>query len=78
MNSKPNRRGVLPYRQLNTDWQKLVPQAIGCMASAWARLAADAGAKKATQILEREWGHGIPQKIIEAGLLQKARFTHMN
>ena len=78
MNSKPNRRGVLPYRQLNTDWQKLVPQAIGCMASAWARLAADAGAKKATQILEKEWECIIPKNVIEAGLLKKARYMHMS
>ena len=60
------------------DWQPLVPQAIGCMANAWARLAADVGEDNATLILEKEWGHGIPQKVIEAGLLQKARFTHMS
>ena len=72
------RRGVLPYRQLNTDWQPLVPQAVGCLASAWARLEADVGEVNATLILEKEWGHGIPSRVIEAGLLQKARFAHIN
>ena len=72
------RQGVLPYRQTNRDWQPRVKQAIGCMASAWARLAADVGEASATLILEKEWGHGIPRKIIEAGLLQKARFSHMS
>lgn len=72
------RRGVLPYRQSNTDWQPLVMQAAGCMASAWARLAADVGEVNAKLILGKEWGHGIPDKVIEAGLLRKARFTHMS
>jgi len=71
-------RGVLPYKQLSSDWQLLVPQAVGCMASAWARLAADVGEINATIILEKEWGHEIPRKVIEAGLLQKARFAHMS
>ena len=48
------------------------------MASAWARLAADVGEVNATVILEKEWGHGIPDKVMEAGLLQKARFSHMS
>ena len=72
------RRGVLPYRQLNRDWQPLVRQATGCMASAFARLAADVGEANAILILEKEWEHGISSKIIEAGLLQKARFMHMS
>lgn len=72
------RRGVLPYRQINTDWQPLVPQAIGCMAGAWARLAVDVGDVKATLILEKEWGCEIPRKLIEEGLLRKARFAHMS
>lgn len=72
------RRGVLPYKQLSPEWQLLVPQAAGCMASAWARLAADVGDLNATIILEKEWGHGIPQNVIEAGLLQKARFAHLS
>ena len=72
------RRGVLPYRQLNPDWQPLVKQAAGCMASSWARLAADVGEAEATLILEKGWGHEIPKKVIEDGLLQKARFAHMN
>jgi len=50
----------------------------GCKATAWARLAADVREVNATLILEKEWGHGIPQKVIEAGLLQKARFAHMS
>ncbi len=44
--------------------------------SAFARLAADVGEVKAIVILEKKWGHKMPQEIIEAGLLQKARFTH--
>jgi len=51
---------------------------VGCMASAWARLAADVGDLNATIILEKEWGNEIPQKVIETGLLQKPRFTHMS
>ncbi len=72
------RHGVLPYRQLSRDWQPLVPQAIGCMASAWARLAADVGDIQATLILEKEWGAHLPKEVIEAGLLLKARFAHMS
>jgi hypothetical protein len=72
------RLGVLPYRQLNHDWRHLVKQASGCLASAFARLDADVGEAKATTILEKEWGSGIPSKVIEAGLLQKARFTHLS
>jgi len=72
------RRGVLPYRQLRHDWQPLVKQATGCMASAFARLAADVGEADAKLILEKEWGHGIPDKVIEAGLLRKARFAHLS
>jgi len=48
------------------------------MASAWARLAARVGDANATLILEKEWGCKIPEKVIEAGLLQKARFGHMS
>jgi len=47
------------------------------MASAWARLAADVGDANATRILEKEWGCKIPEKIIEVGLIQKARFAHI-
>lgn len=72
------RRGVLPYQQANTDWYNLVPQAIGCLASAWARLAADVGDVEATGILEKEWGEPLPNKVIEAGLQLKARFAHMS
>ena len=71
------RWGVLPYKQLNRDWQPLVKQAAGCMGSAWARLAADIGESKATAIIEREWEADIPSKVIEAGLLQKPRFAHV-
>ena len=45
--------------------------------SAWARLAADVGDGNATLILEKEWECKIPKKVIEAGLLQKARFAHI-
>ena len=48
------------------------------MAGIWARLAVDVGEVNATLILEKEWGHGITDKVIEAGLLQKARFAHMS
>ena len=56
----------------------MVKQATGCLASAWARLAADVGDANATIILEKERGYKIPGKVIEAGLLQKARFAHMS
>ena len=48
------------------------------MASAWARLAADIGDANATRILEEAWECKIPEKVIEAGLMQKARFSHMS
>ena len=72
------RLGVLPYRQLSPDWRTIVKQATGCMASAWARLAADVGDANATLIIEKEWESEIPEKVIGAGLLQKARFSHMS
>jgi len=56
----------------------VVKQATGCLASAWARLAADVGDANATQILENEWECKIPEEVIEAGLMQKARFAHIN
>ena len=48
------------------------------MKNAFARLAADVGDANATRILEKEWECKIPEKVIEAGLLQKARFGHLN
>jgi len=48
------------------------------LASAWARLAADVGDTEASLIVRKEWGDGIPQKVIEAGLIQKPRFAHMS
>jgi len=72
------RLGVLPYKQLSLDWRPVLKQAVGCMASAWARLAADIGDANATRILEKEWKCKIPEKIIEAGLMQKARFRHLS
>ncbi|MGB6872579.1 MAG: hypothetical protein WBE46_00300 [Dehalococcoidia bacterium] len=48
------------------------------MASAWARLAADIGDVNATRILENVWERKIPEKIIKAGLMQKARFAHIS
>jgi hypothetical protein len=56
----------------------MIKQATGCLASAWARLAAKVGEIEAMHFLESEWGGKIPQEVIEAGLLQKARFTHLN
>jgi hypothetical protein len=72
------RHGVLPYKQRSPDWQPLVKQANGCEATAWAMLAADVGEAEATHILERACGHKLPQEIIEAGRLRKARFAHMS
>lgn len=53
-------------------------QANGCMAGAWARLAAQIGEASTTSFLEQVWGQKIPEKVTEAGLLQKARFTHIS
>ena len=72
------RQGVLPVKRPSSDWRPVVKQATGCLASAWARLAADVGDGNATLVLEREWECKIPEKVIEAGLLQKARFSHMS
>ena len=72
------RRGVLPYSTINSDWQPLIVQAGGCIAGAWGRLAADVGEVNATLILEKEWGQEIPIRVIEAGLRQKARFSHIS
>ena len=72
------RLGILPYKQLSSDWQSLVKQANGCMANAWARLAVDVGDIKATRYLEMEWDCKLPDKVIEAGSLQKARFAHLS
>ena len=65
------------FEHLSPDWRPVVKQANGCMGGAWARLAADVGDANATLILEKEWECRIPDKVIEAGLLQKARFGHM-
>ena len=73
-----DRQGVIPVKQLSVDWRPVVKQAAGCMASAWARLAADIGDAGATRLLERVWGCKLPEKVIEDGLLQKARFAHMS
>lgn len=72
------RQGVLPVKQLSPDWRPVVKQATGCLASAWARLAANVGEVEATRFLENEWECKIPEKIIEAGLMQKHRFAHMS
>ena len=71
------RLGVVPYKQLSPDWRPVVKQATGCLASAWARLAAKVGEVEATRFLENEWGQEIPKGVIEAGLIQKARFAHI-
>jgi hypothetical protein len=54
-----------------------VKQTLGCMASAWAILAADIGDANATRILEEAWECKIPEKVIEAGLLRKGMFSHL-
>ena len=56
----------------------MVKQATGCLASAWVRLAAEVGEVEANRFLVNEWGQKIPDEVIEAGLLQKARFAHMS
>jgi hypothetical protein len=56
----------------------VIKQATGCLAGAWPRLAAKVGEVEATHFLENEWECKIPEKVIEAGLLQKARFAHMS
>ena len=48
------------------------------MASAWARLAAAASDDDTTRILEKEWGGTLPDKVIEAGLRLKARFSNLS
>ncbi len=48
------------------------------MGNAWARLAADVGEVNATVILEKERGNGLPEDVIEGGLLQKALFTYFS
>jgi len=69
---------LIVFRQLSPDWRPIAEQAARCMASSWARVAADIGDANATLILEKQWGCKIPEKIIEAGLLQKARLAHMS
>jgi len=56
----------------------VIKQATGCLGSAWARLAARVGEVEATHFLENEWGQKIPKEVIEAGLLQKARFVRLS
>ena len=72
------RLGILPYHQFNPEWEPLVNQANGCLASAFARLSANVGETEAIMILERHWGKEIPKKVIEVGIIQKARFMHMS
>ena len=55
----------------------MVKQATGCLASAWARLAAKVEEVEATHLLENVWGQKIPKEVIEGGLMQKARFAHI-
>jgi hypothetical protein len=71
-------RGVLPYKQISNDWHALIKQADGCLASAWARLAADLGELQATKILEKEWSQPIPKNVIQYGMQQKTRFVHLS
>lgn len=71
------RGGIVPFRQASPDWGLVMKQAAGCLASAWARLAARVGEREATHFVEDEWGEKIPKEVIEAGLRQKVRFAHM-
>jgi len=70
--------GILLVKQPSHDWRAVVKQATGCLASAWARLAAKIGEIEATHFLENEWGQNIPKEVIKAGLMQKARFARMS
>ena len=71
------RRGVLPFKQLCSDWRQLVKQSNGCLSGALARLAVNEGDDVARLRLQNECGHRIPKSVIEAGLSQKAKFAHM-
>lgn len=71
------RQGILPVKQVSTEWRAALKQATGCIASAWARLAAEAGEAAATHVLERAWGRQIPDGVIEEGLRRKPRFVHL-
>ena len=62
------RQGIVPVKQLSSDWRPVLKQATGCLASAWARLTAKIGEVEATRILE----------VIEAGVMRKAGFAHMS
>jgi hypothetical protein len=72
------RQGVIPHKQVNDDWRPLVKQAKGCLASAYARLCADIDDSKARLLLIDSWGKGIPEDIIEQGMIQKVRFGHLS
>ena len=72
------RQGVLPLKRVSSDWRPLVRQAGGCLASAWARLAADVGEAEATRTVISEWECKIPEKVMEIGSLQRARFAHIS
>ncbi|MFC1871029.1 hypothetical protein ACFLYF_01310 [Chloroflexota bacterium] len=71
------RMGVLPYKQSSPDRQLLLKQAVGCLASEWAKLAAEVGEGKATKLLKLYWGAPLPMKVIEAGLQRKPSFAHI-
>jgi len=36
------------------------------------------GEIETTHFLENDWGEKIPKEVIEAGLMQKSRFEHLN
>lgn len=72
------RQGVVPSKQPCAEWELLLKQASGCLASAWARLAADIGDANATRIVEDTWGCKMPGNAKEGGLLEKARFAHLS
>ena len=60
------------------DWQPLVKQAAGCLASAWARLAAEVGEQEAIRVLECFWKQAIPEPIIKDGFARKGLYTKLN
>lgn len=68
---------VSPIKEISKPREPLM-DATGCLASAWARLAADLGDAEATRILAKEWECRIPEEVIQAGVLKKARFAHLS
>jgi hypothetical protein len=72
------RQGVLPNKQVNDAWRPLLKQALGCLVSAYAQLAADVGDVNTILLLEKEWGAPVPKEVVEQGLTYKTRFAHLS